>query len=386
MALTRRSVLLGIAATGAIGFGRGALAAATADGLPETLQRILGDAIAQGAAPGMQAAAWRDGAPLWSQAAGSANLETRTPATVDSLFRIGSLTKQFAAVLAALLAEQGVLALDAPASRYLPFLRAQPAFSVRELIHHTAGLHADDEGGPLPGAFSQRRLAEAIAAQPVLFDFPPGSAWQYSNANYHVLGAILEEASGQPLAELAQARLFAPLGLRTLAFDRSAQIVSGRVSGYGFGDGEPPTLQNAPGLDIEQAGAAGAMRGTADDLCRWHAALLGGRVLKPASLRAVLAPARLRDGRLASAHRARAEDAPMGATEYGFGLLLDRATRDGSLIVQHNGFIAGFSGYLATHVPSRLTVACLCNADPNPNLPFRALRRAVFAAVLAPPR
>lgn len=128
------------------------------------------------------------------------------------------------------------------------------------------------------------------------------------------------------------------------------------------------------------------MRGTAEDLCRWHAALLDGRVVGDAALRAMLAPAKLRDGRLASAHRAREEDAAMGATEYGFGLLLDRATRDDSLIVQHNGFFYGFSAYLATHVQSRLTVACLCNADPNPGLPFRALRRAVFADVLAPAR
>jgi CubicO group peptidase (beta-lactamase class C family) len=386
MPLTRRSLLKwGAATVGAAGLGSAGIVIAAAS-LPDALRRILDDAVAQGAAPGIQLAVWQRGTPLAAYAAGTANLETGTAASIGSVFRIGSLTKQFAAALAAALAEQGKLDLDAPASHYLPSFRGKPAFSVLELIHHTAGLHSDEEGEALAGEITQARLAEAIAAQATLFDFPPGTAWRYSNANYHVLGAILEQVAGQPLAVVGRTLLFDRLGMAHTAFDHDGDIVPGRATGYAFGDGDPPVLRNAPCIDIAQAGAAGAMRGTADDLCRWHAALLDGRVLDAAGLRAVLAPARLRDGRPGSAHRARAEDAAMGATEYGFGLLLDRATRDGSLIVQHNGFIAGFSAYLATHVPSRLTVACLCNADPNPGLPFRALRRAVFAELLAPSR
>ncbi len=386
MALTRRSLLQAGAATiGLAALGQAGVAAAS-NGLADTLRRIIDDAIAQGATPGIQLAVWRDGAPVLAHAAGKSNLETGTDVHVDSIFRIGSLTKQFGAALAAILAGEGKLALDAPVSRYLPAFAALPAVSVRELIHHTAGLHADEAGEALPGQVSQQRLAEAIAGQAMPFDFPPGTAWQYSNANYVVLGAIIEAVSGQPLAEVGRTRLFEPLGMSRTAFDHNEDIVPGRVAGYAFGDGEPPMLRNGPCVDVTQAGAAGAMRGTAEDLCRWHAALLDGKVVEADGLRAMLAPAKLRDGRLASAHRAKAEDAAMGATEYGFGLLLDHATRDGSLIVQHNGFFYGFSAYLATHVPGRLTVACLCNADPNPGLPFRALRRAVFADVLAPAR
>ena len=386
MPLTRRQFLqCGAAAMGAAGVGRAGVAVAEA-GLPDALRRIIDDAVAQGAAPGIQLAVWQRGTPLAAYAAGTANLETGTVASTNSIFRIGSLTKQFVAALAAVLAEQRKLDLDAQASRYLPSFAGKPVFTVRELIHHTAGLHSDEAGEALAGPVTQLRLAEAIAAQATLFDFPPGTAWQYSNANYHVLGAIIEQVAGQPLAEVGRTLLFDRLSMTRTAFDHGGDIVPGRVAGYAFGEGDPPNLENAPCIDVVQAGGAGAMRGTADDLCRWHAALLDGRVVNAAGLRAMLAAGRLRDGRLASAHRAREEDAAMGATEYGFGLLLDRATRDASLIVQHNGFIAGYSAYLATHVPSRLTVACLCNADPNPGLPFRALRRAVFAEVLAPSR
>jgi CubicO group peptidase (beta-lactamase class C family) len=386
MPLTRRSLLKwGATTVGAAGLGSAGIAFA-ATGPGDAPRRIVDEAVAQGAAPGIQLAVWQHGTPLVAYAAGKANLETGTVAGTNSIFRIGSLTKQFVAALAAVLAEQRKLDLDAQASRFLPSFAGKPAFTVRELIHHTAGLHSDEAGEALAGPVTQLRLAEAIAAQATLFDFPPGTAWQYSNANYHVLGAIIEQVAGQPLAEVGRTLLFDRLGMTRTAFDHSGDIVPGRVAGYAFGEGDPPNLEHAPCIDVVQAGGAGAMRGTADDLCRWHAALLDGRLVNAAGLRAMLAPGRLRDGRLASAHRAREDDAAMGATEYGFGLLLDRATRDGSLIVQHNGFIAGYSAYLATHVPSRLTVACLCNADPNPGLPFRALRRAVFAEVLAPSR
>lgn len=75
----------------------------------------------------------------------------------------------------------------------------------------------------------------------------------------------------------------------------------------------------------------------------------------------------------------------MGDVQYGFCVNLDSSTRDKSLIVHHNGFISGFSSYLATHMPSRLTVACLCNVDANPTLPFRDIRRLVFRDYLDAP-
>ena len=126
-------------------------------------------------------------------------------------------------------------------------------------------------------AFSQRRLAggDRRATRPVRF--PPGSAWQYSKRQHHVLGAILEEASGQIAGRTWRRHGCSRRSGCARWPSTAAQIVSGCVSGYGFGDGGPPTLQNAPGLDIEQAGAASAMRGTADDLCRFGTRPLLGR-------------------------------------------------------------------------------------------------------------
>lgn len=319
-------------------------------------------------------------------ARGLANIETRTPADASSVFRIGSLTKQFTGVLMLKLASDRKLALDAPVSRYLPFFEKHPSVSVTELLQHTAGIHDDEEAPPLTGDVTQVRLAEAISRQAKLFDFAPGTAWLYGNANYILLGAIIESVTGGTMQQALERYITGPLGLKQTAFDDPGAIVAGRASGYTPGEGEGNAFRNAPWIDVIQAGAAGAMRSTAAELVAFHRALLSGPLLTEQERAMFLAPARLRDGRLASANRFSEHDSAMGDTQYGFGVYLDTSTRDRSLIVHHNGFISGFSAYLASHVASRTTVACLCNVDPNPKLPFRELRRTVFAAFLDPPK
>lgn len=93
-------------------------------------------------------------------------------------------------------------------------------------------------------------------------------------------------------------------------------------------------------------------------------------------------PGKLRNGQLASTNRFSINDKLMGATQYGLGLMLDKETVDQSLIVNHHGGINGFASYLASHVPTDLTLACLCNIDTHPGLPFRAARREVFGEFL----
>lgn len=353
-----------------------------ASGLEGALAGITDQAIQARACPGIQICVWRDNAPLVSLARGFANLETSTPVSAATVFRAGSLTKQFTAALIAKLQEQGKLSVHDGLDRYLEFFAGKHPPTLLELIHHTAGVHAATESVFDPRPVTQVELARRIAAQDTLFDFPPGTAWLYSNVNYILLGAVIEVVTGQPLAAAARHLLFGPLGLADTAFDANADVVPNRGNGYTPTAAGAVAFANADCLPVEQAGGAGAIRSTATDLCRWHQALFSGRLVTQATLDRMLAPARLRDGRPAIEHRFDPADANMGATSYGYGLLLDRATRDGGVIALHNGFISGFSAWLATHVPSRLTVACLCNADPSPGLPFRALRRTVFAQQL----
>ena len=128
------------------------------------------------------------------------------------------------------------------------------------------------------------------------------------------------------------------------------------------------------------------MRSTAAELVTLAQALLFGTLLTSTERAEFLEPSRLRNGKPASSNRFSEQDRAMGDAQYGLGIHLDHtSTRDKSLIAHHTGFIAGFSAYLATHMGSQTTVACLCNVDVNPKLPFRDIRRAVFRSVLLPP-
>ncbi|MGZ8363278.1 MAG: serine hydrolase domain-containing protein [Caulobacteraceae bacterium] len=337
-------------------------------------------AIEAGACPGVAVGMSRHGEPLLTKGYGLADLDAKTPVAADSVFRIGSLTKQFTAALIVKLAAEGRLGLDDPAARYLPvFANAKP-FTLRQLLHHTAGLHSDEsDASPTRGGASpktQIELAQAVAGQPMLFDFEPGTAWLYSNANYIVLGAVVEAVTGKPLARAAEAMIFKPLGLGRTAFDTSAAIVPGRVTGYTPVEGKPGAYTPAAFIEISDAGGAGAMRSTVGDLGRWHHTLFTNRLFDARHVEMMLTPGRLNDGRLSGANRYSPDDASYGDTQYGMGLLI-LPPANGFRSVIHYGFINGFSACLESWPESGVTTAILCNGDVGPALPFRAIRKAV---------
>ena len=332
--------------------------------------------------PGISLTIWKNGKEIYSRYAGLANLETRTRVADTSIFRIGSLTKQFAGALILKLVAAGRLSLTDPAHKYLPFLNKHEPFTILELLNHTAGVRDGDYDIANLQPHSQIEQAQRIAQQDPFFDFRPGTAWLYSNANYILIGAIIEKATEKSLTDAASTLLLQPLGLHYTAFDTPSDIVLGRVSGY-TPTGKPDSpFQNAEYLDVSLAGAAGAMRSTASDLCRWHHALSRGDALPMSLAKMMTLPGWLRNGQLSSTNRFSENDKSMGNTQYGLGLMLDNATLDGSLIANHHGGINGFASYLASHPSSDLTYACLCNADTHPGLPFRDIRREVFADLL----
>jgi D-alanyl-D-alanine carboxypeptidase len=248
------------------------------------------------------------------------------------------------------------------------------------LMHQTAGLHSDEDSpfclaGP-EGAKSQVKLAEEIAGQAKPFDFEPGTAWLYSNANYIVLGAVVEAVASKPFADAMSALVFDPLGLTFTAADRSGAVVAGRASGYTPTEGRSEPFDHAAFVEVAYAGGAGALRSTALDLCRWHEALLSNRLFAKRWVELMKTPGRLRDGRLSGANRFSPQDANYGEVQYACGLLVSPPS-DPHRTILHYGAIDGFAAVLETYVDLGLTVAILCNGDTGPALPFRAVRRLV---------
>ena len=358
------------------------LAASIDQSLGFALSNIADQSIKEGVTPGIQISVWKNGTPAAGVVRGLSNLETGATVTSSTIFRAGSITKQFTAALIAKLQDEGHLSVNDRIEKHLSFFKGKETPTLLELIHQTAGVHEEQADRFSQSLTTQLELAKHISDQKPLFDFYPGTAWLYSNANYILLGAVIESVTKQSLAKTAHQIMFEPLGLTHTEFDNHSGVVKNRASGYTGTEISETPFVNADFIPIEQTGGAGAIRTTADDLCRWHHSLLDGNFLSAESRKALIEPAKLKDGRPITKGRFDPKDNNMGETSYGYGLMLDRSTKDHSVIAMHNGFVSGFSAYIATHVPTSTTVACMCNTDPSQNLPFRLLRKAVFSSFL----
>lgn len=327
--------------------------------------------------PGVAVIVVQDGQVLLRKGYGKADLERDVPVSPEMVFRIGSITKQFTAVAVLQLVRDGKVRLDDPLSRFVPDFPGAAGVTVEQLLTHTSGIKSYTS---VPGFLAHVRedltpsqIVDRVRAEPA--DFPPGTKWLYNNSGYVFLGMIIEKASGLSYADYLQQKLFTPLGLtHTLVGDEN-RIVPRRALGYEKGpDG---TLRHAGYLSMTQPYAAGAIESSVDDLARWNAELLAGKVLDDKLLQLAWSDHRTSDGQ---------------PTSYGFGWQV--STEDGLRFIEHGGGIQGFVSF-GTLVPEKkLFVAVLHNAlgtdiDPRwiaPRLALEALGRPwnVTPVVLLP--
>lgn len=256
--------------------------------------------VGSGRVAGAAVAVLRDGKLVFAKGYGQANLELAEPVNAKTVFRIGSLTKQFTAAGVLLLAEQGKLKIDDKLSLYLPKFPRANEVTLRDLLDHTSGIHNFTEWPVIDkisttGATVKELVAD-IASQSPLYDFEPGTGWWYSNSNYALLDAVIEKVSNESWGAFMKAEIFDKLGMADTAADDAGDVVPRRASGYSLKDGAPGRFRNADFTDMSVPYAAGALRSTADDMARWNGALFGRKLLKPESLKEILAPGRLRNG------------------------------------------------------------------------------------------
>lgn len=327
--------------------------------------------IGFGHAAGASVAVLKDGDLVFARGYGRANLELAAPVNTRTVFRIGSLTKQFTAAAVLLLAEQRKLDIDDKLSLYLPDFPRGNEVKLRDLLDHTSGIHNFTEG-PVIDKISTRgvtvqELVTGIAGQSPLYDFEPGTGWWYSNSNYALLGAVIEKVSGKSWAAFMKAEIFDKLGMADTAADNARDIVPGRASGYDLIDETPGRFRNSDFTDMSVPYAAGSLRSTAPDLARWNAALFGGKLLKRQSLKEMLAPGRLRNGAenqtaiVWPGGKAFAPPAGYVPGPYAFGL--EHHLENGREIIGHDGSIAGFDAVMETYVNDGLTIIILTNTS-----------------------
>ncbi|MFA1543138.1 serine hydrolase domain-containing protein [Actinomadura monticuli] len=283
-------VVSGIAAA-AVAASASPAVAAGGGGLRPVVERLTGPDGAPGALARVDG---RDGRQV--AAAGVADVRTGAPMNPRSRFRIGSATKTFTAAVVLQLAGEGRIHLDAPVERYLPgVVRGADndgrRITVRQLLQHTSGLpDVLDHLSPLEVLKDPLRHWDAQElvdiALPHPREFTPGEGWGYSNTNYLLAGMIIGRVTGHPYGDEVRRRVIVPLGLHDTFVPRDAPGIPGpHPRGYVRPGSD---LVDITRLNPSVAGAAGGMISSAADLDRFLAALLRGRLLKPAQLREML--------------------------------------------------------------------------------------------------
>jgi D-alanyl-D-alanine carboxypeptidase len=314
--------------------------------LHEAIDRAALGVLATTGVPSASLSVVKDGQIAYVRAYGQARLVPRTPARPEMRYSIGSISKQFTATAILMLVEEHKLSLDDPVSRFLPNLTRADEVSVRQLLSHTSGYQDFWPQDYVPPFMLQDVTAEDIlnrwARRPL--DFDPGTQWQYSNTGYVIAGLIVEKASGMPLLQFLQTRVFAPLGMESVANVDQNRLADTDPAGYlRFALG-PPHL--APKEGRGWLFAAGELAMTAQDLAKWNVGLLDRRLLTPASYREMETEVVLKNG--------------LG-TKYALGL--DVIMESGHRVLAHGGEVSGFTAENAVFPDDRAAITVLTNQD-----------------------
>jgi CubicO group peptidase (beta-lactamase class C family) len=283
---------------------------------------------------------------------GSANLEWSSPVNAETVFEIGSVSKQFAAASILLLAEEGRFSVD---DRITKFFTNTPAawtnITVRHLLTHTSGLKNYDslDGFELRQHLTQRQFIERLAAQPL--DFSPGDKWHYCNSGYNLLGYIVENVSGKNYWDFLRERIFAPLQMTNTTRRDPWLVIPHRAAGYEFKDGG----HRERDYDLTDLFAAGGIVSTVTDLAKWDAALSGTNLLSEKSKELWWSPAKMNDGKDVSN--------PRHGEPGSYGCAWFLGTVNGHRNIGHSGITSGFSAANELFPDDNLRIIILSNTD-----------------------
>jgi CubicO group peptidase (beta-lactamase class C family) len=285
-----------------------------------------------------------EGQVLLSRGMGLANFEHEVPVTPATKFRIGSITKQFAAMLILQQVQAGRIKLEDPINQYLadPPEAWQPV-TVHHLLCHTGGIFnfTDSPEYLVKQTHLGRPEKEVLAMfRDKPLRFAPGEKHEYSNSGYILLGLILEKITGKKFEVVLKENILDPAGMKDSGYDRPLPVLEHRAQGYSRHNG---VVHNAIYIDMHATQAAGAIYSTVEDMARWDDAL--------------------REHKLLSAELTEKMFAPV-LDNYGYGFVIDNVASRRQ--VWHNGGINGFHS-MYVHCPqTRSCTVVLSNFEDGP--------------------
>lgn len=305
------------------------------------------DSVYQADAPGAAIIVVDDGEVVLRTARGVANKNSGEALTADSVFRIGSITKQFASSTMMHLVEQGKVSLDDPLSKYLPDYPGGDKVTIHHLLNHTSGIKSYTG---IPGWLSEEKTSKAYTTAEMVAefkdqpsDFEPGQGWLYNNSGYYLVGAVIEAATGKAWHEVLRDELLQPADISTIRYTADEASVPHMALGYTLRDDQ---VTDAQPIHPSVPGAAGALLGDVSGLANWYAALFGKQLVSEDSLERMTTPTEYGDGKI---------------EQYGYGLGMGDIR--GHATIGHSGGIFGFSSNSVLIPDEGLVVIVLANSD-----------------------
>ena len=301
----------------------------------------------------------QEGSVLLDKGYGEADRANGIPNTGQTRFRIGSLTKQFTAMIILMLQERGLLTVQ---DRICNYIEDCPDtwsdITIEQLLTHTSGVpdftRFSDYDATKGQASTLTEIIDRFRDEPL--DFSPGERWNYTNSGYILLGQIIETVSGQSYEDIAQEYLFTPLDMTNTGYDHNRDdLAVGYVNGSGT---------QAAFIDMSIPYSAGGLYSTAEDLLKWDRALADGSLIDPSLTNEMFTS------------QASIPDSPgMG---YGYGWIITEEY--GQSVVFHNGGIEGYVSSITRFLGDDILIVMLSNEEQtNPNAVTRTVIQAIYA-------
>ena len=289
---------------------------------------------------GLSLAVVKDGKVVKAAGYGLANVETHTPATASTVYKIASVSKQFISAAIMILQQDGKLNLQDKVNRYITEAPATwKDITLERLLNHSAGLPLDIPAFDPYKMQTDSVLTGSLFAAPLLYE--PGDRFSYSNADYFVIAEVICRVSGMPWADFIAKRIFEPLQMESTRTTTTAGLVKDRASGYTVNKGLTTNAENWIAVR-----PSGAFLSTVLDMAKWDAALYGNTILSEESKRQLWSSVKLNNG-----------------TTIPYGLGWGLSPFQGHKRVFHDGGLPGFSADFERFTDNGLTVIVLCNTE-----------------------
>ena len=283
----------------------------------------------------------KNGTILLNKGYGYRNAVDKIVNNEQTIFQLGSITKQFTSAIILKLQEEKKLSVSDKLSKYFPGYPKGDSVTIEHLLTHTSGIYSYTNdpnfmANEVSKPASRDKMMALFRDKP--FDFSPGTSWNYSNSGYSLLGYIIESVTKKPYEQAVRKYIFTPLGMKHSGFDFTNLKSKEKATGYFKLDDKE--IVPAPIVDSTVSYSAGAIYSTTGDLLQWHNALQKNKILSKAQQEKAYTPVK---------------------NKYGYGWGID--TIEGKRKVAHSGGIHGFTTNISRVPEDDVCIVLLSNAS-----------------------